>query len=424
MIGSSLHRATGLHDHRDARGRGRLDAVGERVERVATRTRRRRARPAAFFAAISPDSTRFCCPAPMPTAWPSFTSTIAFDFTCPQMRHASSASRHSASVGATLGDDAPVVARRRRSGAASCTRNPPRDLAEVEGLRLRRGRLEQARVLALRDQRLDRARLVARARSPRRPAGPRPCARRWRRRSGGSARRCRRTRSARRTRARAGTRSARSSATATPHGLACLMMAHASGPVAEVVHEAPRGVGVVEVEVREREAAVLLDAVPPARGARDAVARRRAGAGSRRSAAPRRCARARGRCAAGSSSSRCEPRDDRGVVRGGAARTRRRASARRVSSPTVSSLASQLLEHGAYCDGSVTIADARVVLRRRPHHRRAADVDGLDAGVLARTGRGSRPPGRTAGCRRSPCRRRATPSTGRRGSRRGSSGAA
>src|SRR5262249_9209508 len=28
------HRAAGLHDHRDAGGRGRLDAVGERVERV------------------------------------------------------------------------------------------------------------------------------------------------------------------------------------------------------------------------------------------------------------------------------------------------------------------------------------------------------------------------------------------------------
>ena len=37
---------------------------------------------------------------------------------------------------------------------------------------------------------------------------------------------------------------------------------------AEVVHEAPRGVGVVEVEVAEREAAVLLDVVPPARRAR------------------------------------------------------------------------------------------------------------------------------------------------------------
>ena len=35
------------------------------------------------------------------------------------------------------------------------------------------------------------------------------------------------------------------------------MIAHA-GPVAEVVHELPRRVGVVVVEVREREAAVLL----------------------------------------------------------------------------------------------------------------------------------------------------------------------
>ena len=36
----------------------------------------------------------------------------------------------------------------------------------------------------------------------------------------------------------------------------------------QVVHEAPRGVGVVEVEVAEREAAVLLDVVPPARTCR------------------------------------------------------------------------------------------------------------------------------------------------------------
>ncbi len=47
----------------------------------------------------------------------------------------------------------------------------------------------------------------------------------------------------------------------------------ARGLTAEVVHELPGRVGVVVVEVREREAAVLLDAVPPAGRAVHAVAR-------------------------------------------------------------------------------------------------------------------------------------------------------
>ena len=38
----------------------------------------------------------------MPTAWPSFTNTIEFDFTCPQIRHASSASAHCSGVGAAF----------------------------------------------------------------------------------------------------------------------------------------------------------------------------------------------------------------------------------------------------------------------------------------------------------------------------------
>ena len=48
----------------------------------------------------------------------------------------------------------------------------------------------------------------------------------------------------------------------------------ARGTVAEIVHDLPRGVGVVVVEVREREPTVLLHAVPPARGAVPAIARR------------------------------------------------------------------------------------------------------------------------------------------------------
>ena len=44
---------------------------------------------------------------------------------------------------------------------------------------------------------------------------------------------------------------------------------------AEVVHQPPRGVGVVEVEVAEREAGVLLDVVPPARVLADRGSARR-----------------------------------------------------------------------------------------------------------------------------------------------------
>ena len=92
----------------------------------------------------------------MPTAWPSFTSTIAFDFTCPQMRHASSASRHSDSVGARL------VTTRQSSRAATkwwgvLHEEPARDLAEVEVGRFGRRRLEEPRVLPLLAQRVDRA---------------------------------------------------------------------------------------------------------------------------------------------------------------------------------------------------------------------------------------------------------------------------
>ena len=72
--------------------------------------------------------------------------------------------------------------------------------------------------------------------------------------------------------------------TAAPHGLACLMMAQA-GPVAEVVHEQPRRVGVVEVEVDERDAR-RAGSCRPTTGRRRRCGRGRpAGGGSRRSGA-------------------------------------------------------------------------------------------------------------------------------------------
>ena len=97
---------------------------GNGIEARPTRTRRPGPdrRPSSPRSRPTPPGS--AGPAPMPTAWPSFTSTIEFDFTCPQIRHASSASRHSASVGARL-----VTTRQSSRVAtkwwASCTRNPP-----------------------------------------------------------------------------------------------------------------------------------------------------------------------------------------------------------------------------------------------------------------------------------------------------------
>ena len=155
------HRAAGLDDRGDA---ARPRPLRRRLRTGRTRrsrTRRRCARPAAFFAAISPDSTRFCWPAPMPTAWRSFTSTIAFDFTCPQMRHASSRSRHCSGVGATL-----VTTRQSLRVAAkwcgACTRKPP-EIWRTSSVSAPGAGASRMRVfLRLLLQRLDRAGVVAR----------------------------------------------------------------------------------------------------------------------------------------------------------------------------------------------------------------------------------------------------------------------
>ena len=82
-----------------------------------------------------------------------------------------------------------------------------------------------------------------------------------------------------------------SSATATPHGLACLTITHAGS--VEAVDQPPRRLGVVQVEVAQRLAAVLHGVVPPAAGAARAGSGRRPGAGSRRSAAAGRSSRSR-----------------------------------------------------------------------------------------------------------------------------------
>ena len=207
-----------------------------------------------------------------------------FDFTCPQIRHASSASRHCSVVGATL-----VTTRQSSRPAAKCGgvlhEEAAGDLAEVERVR-RRARAPRGAACSCASARSASSvpGLVAGRDRRRRPAARRPFARRWRRRSDG----CSATIPPNAERSSHSSARwyavARSSATATPHGLACLMMAHA-GCVTEVVRELPRRLGVVVVEVAEREPAVLRDAVPPARWCRRGGSAPPAGAGSRRSAA-------------------------------------------------------------------------------------------------------------------------------------------
>ena len=74
-----------------------------------------------------------------------------------------------------------------------------------------------------------------------------------------------------------------SSPTATPHGLACFTITHA-GRV-EALHQPPRRLGVVQVEVAQLLAAVLHGVVPPTAPARRCDSAHPADAGSRRTAA-------------------------------------------------------------------------------------------------------------------------------------------
>ena len=231
------HRAARLDHRRDARrGRG-LDAVGERVERVA----RARAAARAARGLLRRDLARLDavllarrrCRRPGRPSRARSRSTSRARRCATRARGRATARR----VGATL-----VTTRQSlRVDAKWCgvlDEEAAGDLAEVERL-VRRAPAPRGcacscaslcsasiapGVVARRDHDVG-----LRTRDHR--------ARRSRRRSGGSARRCRRTRSARRTRARAGTRSRGRRRRATPHGFACLMIAHA-GPVAEVVHDA------------------------------------------------------------------------------------------------------------------------------------------------------------------------------------------
>ena len=216
---------------------------------------------------------------------------------------------------------------------------------------------------------------------------------------------------------------ARSSATATPHGLACLMIAHGR-PVAEVVHELPRGVGVVEVEVARARGRCAGRRRPTSSSCRAGGSAPPAGAGSRRSAASRRCARARARGGAGSAS----PSWSHSTIAASYAAVRANASsasARRVSRRRARRRSRSSSSTPSYCVGA---RDDRRPTRgssppRAPSPGPPMSI-GLDVGSLEERVEVATRRGRTARCRTSRGRRGATPCRGRRGSRRGSSGAA
>ena len=395
------------------RGRG-LDAVGERIERVArarAAARRGRRPSSPRSRPTRPGSAgRRRCRRPGRPSRARSRSTSRARRSATRAR----ASRHCSAVGATL-----VTTRQSLAAGREVVRRPAR------GTRRRSGgsRASAAPGAGASSSRVFlrfacsasiAPRLVARARSRRRPAGPRPS----RSTVASSIGRFSATMPPNADRSSHSSARwyavARSSATATPHGFACLMIAH-GGPVAEVVHELPRGVGVVVVEVREREPAVLRARRPTSSSCRAAGSARRAGAGSRRSAASRRCARARARGAAAAASS---PSASHSTIAASYAAVRANASsasARRVSSPTRAVVARSSSSTASYWSGLGDDRDPRVVLRRGAHHRRPADVDHLDARVARRTGRGSTRRGRTARCRAPRGRRGATPCRGRRG---------
>ena len=357
MIVSSRIEPPGWTIDRDARPRPR-----PRCRRGTGRTRRDAhappaARPAAFLAAISPDSTRFCWPAPMPDG-------LAVLHQHDRVRlHVPADAPRQLGVAPLGRRSAPRLVTTRQSSRVAAKwcgvlhQEPAADLAEVERSAAPAAGASRRRVfLRLAIERVDRARLVAgRDHDVGLRAGDHAL-------DGGvvdravAARRCRRTRSARRTRARAGTRSARSSATATPHGLACLMMATRRPSAAEVVHEPPRGVGVVEVEVARapcrraastpsHQLAVPADAVARAVLVRVlAVAQRLAGALAARG----------GVCCGQRVVAVCSHATIGGVVGRGVGERgdgRARGGCRRRRVP---SLASARRAPASYCDGSVT----------------------------------------------------------------------
>ena len=295
-------RAAGLDD---ARSRRRRRARRGRRRRGRTRRtpppRPRRARPP-WRRRAPPRRPVDCWPAPMPTATPSFASTIALDDVRPHTRQASDEVGELGSRSARASSRPPrprAAARTRRGpGRARCRRScaarwsaGPGGGAVSSRVALRRAtsssRAGVGQLAGDHDVGLwpagDRAR---RPRSSISPAMREDAAERAQ---------------SRRRRALGGTPRRRSVATAAPQALACFTMhggGHSALSACELVGEPPRGVGVEEVEVAERDAARAGDGRPRTRSSPRAGSARRAGAGSRRSAGPRR-ARASGAASRG-----------------------------------------------------------------------------------------------------------------------------
>ncbi len=159
-------------------------------------------------------------------------------------------------------------------------------------------------------------------------------------------------------------------------------------PAGEVVGQVPRRVGVEDVEVAEGDAGVLLGPVPDAGGAALAVAGALLvgvlavaqgllvaleGDVERR--------RQRGRLGIGG----VEPRHDGGVVGGGVGEGLPGEAA--AGGLAERAGRAHLVEDRRVVGRVDDDADVGVVLRRRPHHRRSADVDEVDAvGELAAPG--------------------------------------
>ena len=150
--------------------------------------------------------------------------------------------------------------------------------------------------------------------------------------------------------------------------------------VAEIVRELPRRLGVVVVEVREREPAVLRDGIPPGGAAGAAVARRPL---VRVLSVPQLVLGSFERYdeMAWQQLITLEPADDGGVVRGGVRkRLESEATAGLVGEGAV--MRPELVEHVVVLLRARHHADPGVVLRRRADHGRSADVDGLDVRAL------------------------------------------
>ena len=106
-------------------GGGDVGAVAEREEGVGGE-HGPAARSPAFSTAIRTESSRLIWPAPTPTSWPSFASTIAFDLTAGRPARRRPGRGRSASVGGRRGGDLARRPGRPRSRPSPGRAGPPR----------------------------------------------------------------------------------------------------------------------------------------------------------------------------------------------------------------------------------------------------------------------------------------------------------